>query len=122
MRGDNGVLAGAQPERAREDAVMLAPWLVILSTLALEGILWSLALVAQGGILVGSILHMAVISLLAAWVRRLARGGQDLRIPLLLLATTAAIGPIGPAGVLLTIGLRRWVGIRVQAVRSPQER
>jgi len=87
---------------------MLEIGFVTLSALAAEGMVWWLVLVARLEILAGTALHIAVVALLAGWIRRLSRAQQDLRIPLLLVATSAVLGPIGPAGVLLTIGLQRW--------------
>lgn len=52
-------------------------------------------------------LHAAIVSALALWRRYSPGMRDDVRIPLLLVSTTAALGPIGPAGTLLTMVLAR---------------
>ena len=52
--------------------------------------------------------HFAVSLGLAAWVCRSPALRADVRLPLLLAASTAALGPIGAAGTLLTIVVARW--------------
>lgn len=52
-----------------------------------------------------AVAHLAVVAALAVWVRRLARRQEDFRLPLLLAATTAVLGPLGAIGTLLTWAL-----------------
>ena len=54
-----------------------------------------------------AVAHLTVVAALALWVRRLARRQEDFRLPLLLAATTALLGPLGAVGTLLTWAL--WV-------------
>jgi polysaccharide biosynthesis protein PelE len=52
--------------------------------------------------------HLAVAAGLAAWCRRTARRSADLRLPLLVAVSTAALGPVGAGGTLLAIALVGW--------------
>jgi hypothetical protein len=54
--------------------------------------------------------HLIVIAGLAAWCRWSPGLRADVRIPLLLAAGTAALGPVGAAGALVTISLSSWFG------------
>lgn len=54
-----------------------------------------------------AIAHVAVVTLLGLWAWQLYRGGIGDRLPLLLTLGTAVLGPLGPAGALLTLGLYR---------------
>jgi hypothetical protein len=108
MHGDDSKASGTPLSPAIKDASMLEIGFATVSALTAEGMIWWLVLAARLGILVGAALHVALIALLCGWIRRLARTQQDLRMPLLLTATSAVLGPIGPAGVLLTIGLQHW--------------
>lgn len=59
--------------------------------------MWA-ALAAHAGISIG----------LGVWSWRSQTARADIRLPLLLAVSTTALGPIGAAGTLLTIGLARW--------------
>lgn len=78
--------------------------LVALATLAMEcGVVyWWLLGPGWSGPLAA---HLAIVALLAAWCRRLR---SDVRIPMLLAASTAALGPVGAAGTLFSMQLTRW--------------
>ena len=64
----------------------------------LHGFAWEIPLAA----------HFAVIAGLAAWRRWSPGLRADVRLPLLLAAGTAALGPLGAAGTLATMFLTRW--------------
>ncbi len=64
----------------------------------LRGLAWQFPLAA----------HLAVMAGLAAWCRWSPGLRADVRLPLLLTATTAALGPFGAAGTLATMSLTRW--------------
>lgn len=51
--------------------------------------------------------HAALVLTMALWVGVSSAARADLRLPLLLVATTAALGPFGSVGTLLTAGLSR---------------
>ncbi|MBV9507864.1 MAG: hypothetical protein JO323_22975 [Acidobacteriia bacterium] len=54
--------------------------------------------------------HITVASVLITWSRRSTEAGGDCRLPLLLGISTAALGPVGPAGTLLVLALLRlWI-------------
>ncbi len=52
--------------------------------------------------------HAAITAGLAAWCYWPAGVREDVRLPVLLAAATAALGPIGAAGTLAVMGLTRW--------------
>ncbi|PWU05657.1 MAG: hypothetical protein C5B51_14000 [Terriglobia bacterium] len=52
--------------------------------------------------------HLAIAFALLAWCYRSRACREDVRLPLLLALSTAVLGPIGPAGTLVTIVLARW--------------
>jgi len=83
-------------------------WSVPVVALALESTLTVCLLTGILPSLPSLLLHGSVVFWLTLRFRRSQRMEQDLRIPLLLLATTAVMGPFGPAGVLLSQGLRPW--------------
>lgn len=62
------------------------------------------------GLALGYVLtaHLIVTAGLAAWCRWSPGLRADVRIPLLLTAGTAALGPVGAAGALVTISLSYW--------------
>jgi len=64
----------------------------------LRGMAWGFPLAA----------HLAVAAGLAAWCRWSPGLRADVRLPLLLAAATAALGPVGAAGTLVTMSLTRW--------------
>ena len=53
-------------------------------------------------------LHAALAAALGFWSWQTARATGDVRLPMLLAVTAAALGPAGAAGTLVTIGLTRW--------------
>jgi polysaccharide biosynthesis protein PelE len=57
---------------------------------------------------IAAIAHTAVTLALAAWSRWSPAMRADVRLPLLLAASTAGLGPVGPLGTLVTIALARW--------------
>ena len=82
--------------------------LVALATLVVEcGVACWWLLVPEGGGPLAA--HLAITAALAVWCRRLR---SDVRIPMLLTASTAALGPIGAAGTLFTMLLTRWYSRR----------
>jgi tetratricopeptide (TPR) repeat protein len=79
-----------------------------LAALMIEAGLPCLLFVDRWGIPAAAFLHFTVVVLLISWVHRMARARKDLKYPLLLASTTTVLGPVGPAGVLLTLGLHLW--------------
>lgn len=57
---------------------------------------------------VALVAHAVLGGGLAAWSCRSAKARTDIRLPLLLVVSTGALGPIGAAGTLLTMALARW--------------
>jgi tetratricopeptide (TPR) repeat protein len=64
----------------------------------LNGLAWEVPLIA----------HLTVVAGLAAWCRWWPGLRADVRLPLLLAAGTAGLGPVGAAGTLVTMFLTRW--------------
>jgi hypothetical protein len=83
-------------------------WFVPLVALAIESVLTVLLLAGIFPSLPALFLHGGVVTWLLLRVRRCYQLERDLRIPILLLASTAVMGPFGPAGVLLTQGIKPW--------------
>jgi tetratricopeptide (TPR) repeat protein len=54
--------------------------------------------------------HVAVSLALLAWWHLSSAARADIRLPMLLTVSTAALGPVGAAGTLVTIILARWYG------------
>jgi polysaccharide biosynthesis protein PelE len=79
-----------------------------LFALAAEALALHLVISEGARLVVGAGLHLLVVLALSAWLWRTARSGRDARFPLLLVAATAVLGPIGPAGVLLVVALHRY--------------
>jgi hypothetical protein len=52
--------------------------------------------------------HLTLIGALCVWFRYSPGLRADVRLPLLLISGTAALGPVGPAGALVTMALARW--------------
>jgi tetratricopeptide (TPR) repeat protein len=52
--------------------------------------------------------HFALVAALCLWSRYSPGLRADVRLPLLLIAGTAALGPVGPAGTLVAMALTRW--------------
>jgi tetratricopeptide (TPR) repeat protein len=52
--------------------------------------------------------HLGLTSALCLWLCYAPGLRADVRLPLLLIGTTAALGPLGPAGTLATAVLARW--------------
>ena len=52
--------------------------------------------------------HFGLVAGLILWFRYSPGLLSDMRLPLLLVGGTAAIGPVGPAGTLVTVVLTRW--------------
>jgi hypothetical protein len=78
-----------------------------LLALAAESILLRAFSVSEsgGGILLA--VHLAIVGVLWLWYRYSPGIRTDARLPLLLIGTTAALGPVGPAGTLVTMLLAR---------------
>lgn len=108
MPGAEGNTPETSCSQAIKDVPVLGIASVAASALVAEGLSWWLVLGGQLQKPLGVILHLAITVLLFGWVARLSRAHRDLRMPWLLAATSAILGPIGPAGVLLTIGLQSW--------------
>ncbi len=58
---------------------------------------WDVGVVVAG--------HLVFVALLAAWASRSSACRADLRLPLLLVVTTATFGPLGAVGTMLTAGM-----------------
>ncbi len=99
-----------KPDNAKaHDAMPLNhSWSASLLALAIECALTVFLVTEIMPALPALLLHMALISWLTVRACRFHNLKQDLRIPLLLLTTTAVMGPFGPAGVILTQGLKPW--------------
>jgi tetratricopeptide (TPR) repeat protein len=52
--------------------------------------------------------HLSLVGALCGWFCHSPGLRADVRLPLLLIAGTAALGPAGPAGALVTMALTRW--------------
>ena len=54
------------------------------------------------------VIHLGIVGMLCLWYRFSPGIRADVRVPLMLISSTAALGPLGPAGTLLTMILARW--------------
>ncbi|MCX6629413.1 MAG: hypothetical protein NTW28_17485 [Candidatus Solibacter sp.] len=92
---------------AREFAHVVQVAVVAAATLVAEcGIVYAYLHGSARGVPMAA--HLTVTAGLAAWCRWSPGLRADVRLPLLLAAATAALGPIGAAGTLVTISLTRW--------------
>ena len=107
MKNTNEAAAHPAPPTIKETPIshlgLAGVFVLVLELAAL-----ALALAGRRLLWVGLAVHVAAATGTAIWVSRLRAAGGDLRFPLLLLSTTAVLGPAGPAGMLLTVLLQRW--------------
>jgi hypothetical protein len=80
---------------------------VALAALAAESLALSELLASPPGLSTAAAIHLLATGGLAAWYRFSPGIRADVRVPLLLVATTAALGPFGPVITLLTMALAR---------------
>ena len=76
----------------------LAAECAIVRAVFMPGLAWWIPMAA----------HLAVTGALALWCGYVPGLRADVRLPLLLAAGTAALGPVGPLGTLVTLALARW--------------
>ncbi len=83
---------------------------VLLFTLVLELLLLFVTAVGTLSVWIAVLLHVLLVSLLYFWQQKIFRcpGGVKRRTANLFLVATAAFGPIGVVGTLLTIALHAW--------------
>ncbi len=53
-------------------------------------------------------LHFVVVALLGLWTLHQHRSDRDLRLPFLLMVSTTTLGPLGPLGTMMSVGLAIW--------------
>ena len=78
-----------------------------MGTLGIEVLLVKLLYDHAIPLAAAGVLHLAVVAVLGWWTSRLKKAQRDLRLPLLLVAATGFVGPIGTSGTLVALGL--WI-------------
>lgn len=80
---------------------------VALAALVAESQALRACLLSPSDLSIAALIHLATVAGLVAWYRFSPGVRADVRIPLLLITITAALGPLGPVITLLTMALAR---------------